>query len=719
MKIVILSVFLLFLGIISVNTVNAQVVSSTPTFQTIDLSSTPVPNDFPYGITCDDSAYTWMTIHGQGKLVRIAKSDRSVTLFDNIPSSGSGREWYSVVYEPNSDDLFVNERDNGLVLRYDKSSDTWTNIPIVSNFDSPDNPNISYPSTYSVEPAIIRLNEATHGQHTYDLSTGSFGEMKLANGYVWVVLNYSWDFDSEGEAILSDQSFNGIVRINPTDNTITNYAISGSSALRGITTDATDSTILWITDNVADRVYKFNTNTNTVTQTITLDANTKARGIANDDTNLYVAMNESGGSGNSKILQINKSTLVKTVIDTSAVNSVGGSFSVFVVGSNIIWTDQSGHYGSFSRADPVNSAKSVTTTSGQTSSNHFGCVVGTEFWFAGQGSAKVGSFSLSGSSESSHGDSCMGDCYSPHFGTDENGKEFYNDGLTLIAQNFTKIINIPNVLHVLGNETINIPVGQPINFTLKAMDSYPDQIESCEIAFGLQRGHFVKQDAEFILGVKRTFDGIVSTYEEGNKNAYRAFDATIENRDKYVFCKFVFTPTYYLPKDMFAIQAIDIHQYDGIYFVNEGIFFRGMSEIGTPIFDYMDDDGILHTLTILDQTLENTSIAIDEDGNHWFGDFGKLWTKEFVRPDITGSLSKYHGYDRNDYFEFKAYKLGQELIAKMHPDYGFDSSLIQKQVKPSFAYDIENPYPRGWDSVPNMMKAVGEYEKSKLTNIVK
>lgn len=714
MKFIIISVFFLFLGIISMNTVNAQVVSSTPTFQTIDLSSTPIPNDFPYGITCDDSAYVWVTIHGQGKLVRLAKSDRSVTLFDNIPSSGSGREWYSVVYEPNSDDLFVNERDNGLVLRYDKTSNTWTNIPIVSNFDSPDNPNISYPSTYSAEPAIIRLNEATHGQHTYDLSTGSFGEMKLANGYVWVVLNYSWDFDSEGEAILSDQSFNGIVRINPSDNSITQYAISGSSALRGITVDATDSTILWITDNVADKVFKFDTNSNSVIQTITLDANTKARGVANDSVNLYIAMNEAGGSGNSKILQVNKSTLVKTVIDTSAVNSAGGSFSVFVVGNNIIWTDQSGHYGMFSRADPVNAPKTVTSTSGQTSSNHFGCVVGTEFWFAGQGSAKVGSFSLSSTSESSHGDSCMGDCYSPHLGNDENSRFFYNDGLKI--NDF--VFDVKNVLHNIANTTLVFPVGEPVRFELKVQDSYPDNVASCEIAMGIKKGHFIKQDASYIIGVKRTFDGIVSQYYEGDRSGFRDVNTLMKNTDENVIVDIVFVPTKHLSDDMFAVECKDIHGYYTTYFFNHGIKMVGKSEVGVPTFQYIDEDGRIHVLKIKDATLENLNVAIDEDGNHWYGDFGKLWNKEFVRPDMTGSLSKYHGYDRDDYFEFKAYKLGQELIARMHPDYGFDSSLIQNEVKPSFSYEITN-YGRGHDPVPNMMKAVGQYEKSKLTNIVK
>lgn len=674
-------------------------VAQTTDFLTIDLSSTPVTTDFPYGITCDDPNYVWVTITGQGKVARIDKSTRSVSLFDNVPSSGAGREWYSVVYHSTSNDLFVNERDNGLVLRYDKDTDTWTNIPIVSNFDNPDNANISYPDGYSAEPAKIRLNEATHGQHTYDLSTGSFGEMKLANGYVWVLLNYSWDFDSEGEAILSDQSFNGLVRINPSDNSITNYSISGSSALRGMTVDSTDSTILWITDNTQNKIFKFDTNSNTVTQTINVSTSSPSlRGIANDSTNLYVAMNQASGSGNSKILQINKSTLVETVVDTGATNNNGGSFSVFVVDNNIIWTDQSGHYGMYDKTN-IDATKTTRNTTSQTSSNHFGCVVGSEFWFAGKGSAKIGSFSLSGSSESSHGGSCMGDCYAPHLGNDENSKFFYDDGLRINGKPY----EIKNQLHNIGNETIVMPVGKPINLELKVQDSYPDNIESCEVAIGIEKGRFVKQSASYILGVKRSFDGVISTWSEGDKSMFRDFDATMNNKENNVFANFTWTPTVYMQDDMFALECNDIHRYYITYFVNHGIIFKGVSEIGTPEFEYVDDDGRIHVLKIVDETLENLSVAIDESGNYWHGDFGSLWSKEYVRPDMTGSLSKYHGYDRNDYFEFKAYKKGQELLAKQV----FDSILIQSEPKPSFAYDITN-YDRMHDPVPNMMKAIGK-----------
>src|SRR3990167_9233325 len=108
---------------------NAFGIAVTPSFITIDLSGTANVNDFPYGITCDDPNYVWTTITAQGKLARIDKNTQAITLFDNNPASTSGREWYSDVYDSTSDDVFILERDNGLVLRYDKTGNSWTGIP--------------------------------------------------------------------------------------------------------------------------------------------------------------------------------------------------------------------------------------------------------------------------------------------------------------------------------------------------------------------------------------------------------------------------------------------------------------------------------------------------------------------------------------------------------------------------------------------------------------
>lgn len=693
----------LFLGLFAVlsiimlsQTTNYAFGAVIPTFLTIDLSGTPNLNDFPYGITCDDPNYAWVTITSQGKLARIDKNTQSITLFDNDPSSASGRDWYSDDYEPTSGDIFVVERDNGLVLRHDPELNSWTNIPIIPNLISLNPTKISYPLGFDNEPATIRLQETTHGLHTYDMSIGSFGELTYANGYIWVALNYSMDFDSEGNTVLADQAFNGIIRINPIDNSVTSYAISGSSELRGITIDSLDPTILWISDFSSDKVFKFSTNTNTVVQTIALPVGSKARGMTNDDANIYIAMNKPTGSGNSKILKVVKADSTISEIDTGAlIGGIGdsGTFSIFRNGSTIIWTDQSGHFGTFDTGNPT-LTMTATNTIGSTSSNHFGCVVGTQFWFAGHGSAKIGIISLgSGVSESSHGDSCAGDCYSPHLGNDENSKFFYDDGLIINGKPF----EIKNELHNHRDKIINLPVGIPVNMTLKVQDSYPDNVNNCEIGIGIKKGQFYKQDAMFILGISRSFDNEISTYHEGDNTAFENFSGIMFNTENNVICEFIWNPTKYLDSDMFALEVKDIHRYYSTYFVNDGIVFKGLSKVGTPVYDVMDADGTIVTIITTDLTLENPEMAVDKYRRIWHFTDG-FWKRDFVMPDSSCMVTK-QGYDRYCP-EFTVMKYGQELLAKEF----FDSSIIQSYPDDPIESELIH-YDRLHNSVENMLNA--------------
>lgn len=677
----ILPVFLIFLP------VNAQVVENPASFLTINLSGSAAnSSDFPYGIDCSDNTFAYATIYESGILAEINKSTRAVTLFDNN-AVASGEDWYSVVRDPVTGKVFINERDTGRTRVFNPSTDTFTTIAIPQNIAGGV---VSYTSSHANAPHDITIS----GSGTHLFGFDSFGELKATNGYVWQVIDYVYDFTAGEEAAgATDVSFHGIARIDPNTLTVTRYAISGASALRGITVDAADSTILWITDNVANKLYKFNTSTTSVTQTIDLPAGTNARGLADDGANLYIAMNQNG-VGTSKILKVVKSNSAMTELDTGVAKSGFGTFTVFFAANKIIWTDQSGHYGLFDIND-FQGTKTSASTTGNTNSNHFGCQVGSEFWFAGKGSAKIGSFSLSNSAGSSRGDSCMGDCYSPHLGNDENNRYFYDDGLTINGVKY----EIKNQLHNHADKILEFPVGIPLNMTLKVQDSYPDNVKSCEIAFGIPRGHFIKQDASFILGTSRTFDGVVSTYTEGDKSAFRDYTSSMENIGDTVIVKTIVTPTKHIKHDMFALECKDIHGYYTTYFVNDGILFRGISEVGTPVFDYIDNSGRNHVLTLVDQTLEDQTLAIDESGNYWKGDFGKFWNKEFVRPDMRGSFSAYHGFDRLDP-EFKMIKLGQELIAVEL----FDSSQIQKTVKPSYAHEFVS-YGRLHDPVPNMMKA--------------
>lgn len=707
---VILPIFLfVFIGF---NNVYGQISQNAPTFQTIDISSTPNVNDLPYGITCDDSTYRYMTLFSQGALVRVNKANNSVTIFDNDNVS-SGEDWYSVV-RTTSGKLFINEKDTGLVRVFDTGTNTFSSFPVVEDVSGG---LVSYTTSYSSAPNKITVNESGggHGNHNYDFGFGSFGELKFTGGYVWQTLDYSIDFDSTANGLgVNDVSFHGIVRIDPTNNSVTRYSIVGANTLRGLSVDVSDSTVLWVVDNSVDKLYKFDTNTGSVLNTISLTSSSKARGVTNDGSFVYIAENVSGnGVNTSRILKVAKSNFSISEIDTGAVigNSKSGTFSVTVANNMIIWTDQSNHMGTISTLD--NSQKITYDTSGNSISNHFGCVDGGNFVFAGQGSVHLGVLTLSGSS-STHGDSCKGDCYSPHLGNDENSKYFYNDGLRIIGKNFDKTFEIKNILHNVSNETIDLPVGEPITFILKGQDTYPDNIVSCEIAIGLQKGHFVKQDALFILGVKRSFDSVKTLYSEGDQKAFRDFNADIKNIDDNVFCVFNFVPTHHYQNDMFALQLVDMYGYDGVYFVNHGIRFYGISEIGTPMFKYFDDFGRVHVLTILDKSLEDMTKAVDENGDLWSGDFGKLWSKDYVRSDTKGSFSINSGYDRNDYYEFKAYKLGQELLAQEI----FDSKSIQNKLGESIPMSVSF-YERLHNSVPNMSKAIIEYEKSKPDTIVR
>ena len=94
---------------------------------------------------------------------------------------------------------------------------------------------------------------------------------------------------------------------------------------------------------------------------------------------------------------------------------------------------------------------------------------------------------------------CAGDCYSPHLGVDQDGKVFYNDGLTINGQTF----NVQNILHNSPDTIINLPVGEPVNFQIKAQDSWANQIKHCELGVAIPHGIFDKSQAAFQVNVDR------------------------------------------------------------------------------------------------------------------------------------------------------------------------------------------------------------------------
>lgn len=690
----------LFMTVYAQTTNNAfGQLSPTPTFHNIDISTTPNTSDFPFGI-CSDGTYRYMTLHAQGSLVKILISDNTYTIFDN-DAVAAGQDWYSCVVA--SGKIFINEKDSGLTRIFNPSTNTYSpSISIPANIDDAE---LDYIDGYATAPHKFR---AIDSGNLYTFSCGSFGELRFTNGYVWQPFDCTFDFSAVDNANgVIDYSFHGIVRIDPVTNAVTRYSIAGATALRGSSVDVTDSTILWFTDAGTNKLYRFNTNTGLVTNTIDLPVGTNPRGLANDSTTVYIAENDQGGVGiTAKILKVQKSDFTTSQIDTTASIPAGksGTFTVYVALGSVVWTDQANHVGFVRISD---SQTTVVSTTGTTDSNHFGLLEGSNFIFAGKGSVVQGSISLA-SSKSSSGGSCKGDCYSPHLGTDENGRLFYEDSITING----KTLQIKNELHSHSGEIIKLPVGQPVSIILKGQDSYPDNMNNCEVAIGIKKGHFIKQDATFIIGIWRSFDEKISTYYEGDESAYRDASAEMYNKDNNIYCEFIFTPTKHLLNDMFAIELKDIHGYTGTYFINEGMIFKGMSEIGTPIFDYQDKDGKIYKLTILDQTLEDLTKAKDHYGNTWTGDFGKFWSKDYVRPFNTCQVTE-RGYER-DCPEFKMIKYEQELIARQL----FDSSLIQKVVPEAFSPEFVN-YGRLHDPVPNMMKAQTDLAIKNLTKMVK
>jgi hypothetical protein len=123
--------------------------------------------------------------------------------------------------------------------------------------------------------------------------------------------------------------------------------------------------------------------------------------------------------------------------------------------------------------------------------------------------------------------------------------------------------------------------------------------------------------------------------------------------------------------------------------------------VGTPVYDVFDSRGRIATITILDKTLEDLTVAVDQDGNIWRLK-NKIWQKDFVAPDLSCPENS-KGYERYCP-EFKKLLLEQQQIAKQY----FDSSAIQGKT-PTFIPSEPSNYGRGHYSVPNMNKALIEY----------
>ena len=271
---------------------------------------------------------------------------------------------------------------------------------------------------------------------------------------------------------------------------------------------------------------------------------------------------------------------------------------------------------------------------------------------------------------------CAGDCYSPHLGVDQNGKVFYNDGLTINGQTF----NVLNILHNSPDTIINLPVGEPVNFQIKAMDSWASQIDHCELGVAIPHGIFDKSQAAFQINVNRNFDGTQVTHDiVGDTTALKDLYVSFENiDDKTALCTISFVPTKHLQNDMFSVEVWDSFQYTGTYYFNHGIIFKGESLVGTPVYDVMDDKGRITTIAIADQTLEDLTHAVDTQGNKWTLVDG-FWEKDFLAPDKTCDPN-----EGRSCIAFQDTIKQQQELAKKY----FDGSKIQKDAPKSFTKDL-------------------------------
>lgn len=276
----------------------------------------------------------------------------------------------------------------------------------------------------------------------------------------------------------------------------------------------------------------------------------------------------------------------------------------------------------------------------------------------------------------SYGRECAGDCYSPHMGVDKNGKVFYDDGLKINDHTF----RVDNVLHNSPDTILTLPVGQPVFVTIKAQDSWANQIKHCELGVGIPHGIFDKSLASFLIGVDRDFDGTnVTPKVTGDTSALSNLAVSFVNTDdQTAVCNISFIPTKHLENDMFSVEVWDIYQYSTTYYFNHGIEFKGESLVGTPVYEVMDQKGLVATIAIIDKTLEDLTKAVDTQGNTWSLIDG-FWTKDFISNDLTCDPKQ-----GRHCIEFQHKIQEQRELAKKY----FDSSLIKKDAPKSFTKDM-------------------------------
>ncbi|MFY3741271.1 MAG: hypothetical protein HMLIMOIP_001725 [Candidatus Nitrosomirales archaeon] len=374
----------------------------TVDFITIDLSGTADPTDSPAGIECGEPDFVYVTIQRQGLLAKINKDTREVVELIENPDSeifGSFQNWFDVTRDPSTGNLFIIERDNGKLWRFDPAAPretAFTRIPLVERVvdQTPEDglPVISYPLGFDVRPTRVQFDTDGDGDvdSGFDFGAGS-SAVEFANGNIFASVSYRVDFPIDINNLgVNDLFFVGLIKVNPITLEQERISLSefGVFTTFGINGDVLEPNILYLSDPFSNQVLFLDTNEpETVLATVSLDPQTFPSGISNNATNVFVALFKSP-PGNSTIAQINKSSLSVSIIDTGAPIAANrlGTFTTFINNDVLVWTDASNHVGTI---DLSTGEKTVNNT--VTTNNRFGCVpLDGEFWFAAQGSAKVG-----------------------------------------------------------------------------------------------------------------------------------------------------------------------------------------------------------------------------------------------------------------------------------------------------------------------------------------
>ena len=649
---------------------------------TIDLTGQPNTSTFPYGICYDGTQYVYLTIYASGQLARVNVNTLAVTFFDDNTAS-SGQDWYSALCNSNGK-IYVNERDTGKMKIFDTSGSSFTTIPIPANIAGGV---ISYTSSYATNPQDVTVNEScvSAGNHLYNFGFDSFGEIKSANNYVWQVIDYKYDFSANSETCGAvDVEFHGIARINPSDNSVTRYAISGATNLRGVDVDSVDSTILWITDITADKIFKFDTNTNTVTQTITLTAGSKARGITDDATNLYVASNKVGdGVASGKILQVVKSDGTVSTIDTTAIvaNGNSGVFEVDIARGFIMWSDESKNVGTINLST-MEKTKSVISSA---TSNHFGVLVGDTYWTSGRGSVIVSqtSFPSSSISDNTGGDGnqfnsrpTMGKSHQTDNQVVDYGF-FHNSDKYSITDNF-----------YTPTEKIPITIGEINNFGLKTFVG-DAQVMIGEISLVPEIGAFHKAEVrlESHFNFDKTLKEIKVIQQDINidKSIITSYQIPVDciENSKRSDCIYIgWDNVVFLEKPIFdkvALNIINDNRRYQVTYLNDGFSFTGVDSLNSPLKkNAVVEKGQLEKLTRIDKKLnlwENDSGIVYKQND--FGTFIRQTPYEVVYPDVLplNVMTRNH----NDFVKLKEYAVDKAILE-------FNSKDIQGKDKGFIKY---------------------------------